>query len=82
MFRIVDVNGKEESPKVGGEVPEIDPWLQDGSANIGSQIPREISLVVTFIDVLGSVIGQPVDGASYYACVRGRRGSEHLFEVG
>jgi hypothetical protein len=69
VFRIVDVYGKEEGPEIGGEVPEIDPRLQDGSANSRSQIPCEISLVVTFIDLMGFVIGQPVDGASYYAYV-------------
>ena len=76
MFGVVDIDSKEESPEIGGEVPEKDPGLHNGSSDclgqVGVKVGRSVPMVV-------SVESKPVHGSCYHSW-RGERGREGEME--
>ena len=63
MFGVVDVHGKEECPEICGEVPEVDPGLHECSTDGRREIMAKMGVVVSVIDVLRFIVGQPVYGS-------------------
>ena len=72
VFGVVDIDSKEESPEIGGEVPEEDPGLHNGSSDclgqVGVKVGGSVPMVV-------SVESKPVHGSCYHSW-KGERGRE------